>query len=213
MDSKFIIQRQGKDVVLYQGLLSEAHASGLRSIETDLVQIPHPDNGDTAIVRARVTLADDRMFTGIGDANRSNVGSMIAQHIIRMAETRAKARALRDAVNIGMVSLEELGEDDPPATSGKDRPSRQEMGKANRASEPPEKPARPQNAAESSTPPAQMSREEMARVVELKEAIAMVDSRRDLTYLGKEIASDDSLTDAVRAVIRPVFTARQKEVG
>jgi len=50
------------------------------------------------------------VFTGIGDANPANVNRKIAAHIIRMAETRGKARALRDAVNIGIVSLEELGE-------------------------------------------------------------------------------------------------------
>jgi hypothetical protein len=49
-------------------------------------------------------------FTGIGDASPSNVTRMIAPHLIRMAETRSKARALRDAVNVGVTALEELGD-------------------------------------------------------------------------------------------------------
>ncbi len=56
-------------------------------------------------------MEDGGRFTGIGDASPDNVGRTIAPHIIRMAETRAKARALRDAVNIGVTALEELGED------------------------------------------------------------------------------------------------------
>jgi hypothetical protein len=70
-----------------------------------------------AIVKATAEMEDDRRFSGIGDASPENVGRNIAPHLIRMAETRAKARALRDAVNVGATALEELsdGDDAPPA--------------------------------------------------------------------------------------------------
>jgi hypothetical protein len=109
---EFFIQRQGKKMVLYAGLLEEAHERGLKGIATQLIQVPTPDNGDVAIARAVVEMEEGSTFSGIGDASPKNVGKMIAPHIIRMAETRAKARALRDAVNIGVTSLEEMGEDD-----------------------------------------------------------------------------------------------------
>ena len=103
-----MIERQGKRFVLYAGLLEEAHSRGLRSIETELLQVPAAENGDVAIVRAVVRMEDGK-FAGIGDASPQNVGRMIAPHLIRMAETRAKARALRDAINVGVTAFEELG--------------------------------------------------------------------------------------------------------
>ncbi len=116
MRDEFMIMRQGKQYVLFAGLLDEAHARGLKGIDTDLVQVPTPENGNVAVVKAMVEMEDGRTFSGIGDASPDNVGRGIVPHIIRMAETRAKARALRDAVNVGATSLEELSDgDDAPA--------------------------------------------------------------------------------------------------
>jgi len=105
---EYMIERQGKRFVLYAGLLEEAHSRGLRSIETDLLQIPDHENGEVAIVKA-VVRTEDGKYTGIGDASPENVNRAIAPHLIRMAETRAKARALRDAINVGVTAFEELG--------------------------------------------------------------------------------------------------------
>src|ERR671916_1082217 len=118
MRDEFMITRQGKQYVLFAGLLDEAHNRGLRGIDTELVQVPTPENGNVAVVKATVEMEDDRTFSGIGDASPENVGRNIVPHIIRMAETRAKARALRDAVNVGATALEELsdGDEAPPAT-------------------------------------------------------------------------------------------------
>jgi predicted amidohydrolase YtcJ len=108
MREEYMIERQGKRFVLYAGLLEEAHSRGLRSIETELLQVPGGENGEVAIVRA-VVRTEDGKFTGIGDASPENVNRTIAPHVIRMAETRAKARALRDAINVGVTAFEELG--------------------------------------------------------------------------------------------------------
>ena len=111
-----------KQVVRYEGLLAKAHEDGLRSIATQLVQAPNKSNNDVAIVRA-VVVTGRGSFEGLGDASPSNVNARVAGHLLRVAETRAKARALRDAVNIGIVALEELDdvEDDTDAI---ERPSK-----------------------------------------------------------------------------------------
>src|SRR5947209_1122851 len=114
MKKEYIIERQGKQFVLYEGLLDEAHQQGLCRISTTLIQIPHQDNGNVAIVAAEVETAKGT-FSGIGDASPGNVNRMIVPHLLRMAETRAKARALRDAVNIGVTAIEELGDLDGTA--------------------------------------------------------------------------------------------------
>ncbi len=141
-----MITRQGKQYVLFAGLLDEAHSRGLRGIDTELVQVPDDSNGSVAIVKATAEMDDGRRFSGIGDASPENVGRNIVPHLIRMAETRAKARALRDAVNVGATALEELsdGDDAPPADSfgGQARSRPTPIRNAQRGSQAEEVPAR-----------------------------------------------------------------------
>jgi hypothetical protein len=130
MRKEYIIERQGRAFVLYAGLLDLSHQFGLKSICTTLLQIPSEANQRTAICQAVVTLEKDgveRVFTGIGDANPSNVAPAMQTCLIRMSETRAKARALRDAVNVGVAAFEELGDEEaldnaPEAGSPRFRP-------------------------------------------------------------------------------------------
>jgi hypothetical protein len=112
IDRRFVMDRQGKDFVLYAGLLDKATEKGLRRLVARLVQIPTQDNGMVAICAAEAEFEDGRIFADIGDASPGNVGPKIAAHIIRMASTRAKARVLRDGLNIGGAAFEELGPDD-----------------------------------------------------------------------------------------------------
>jgi hypothetical protein len=107
IDERFIIQLQGKNFVTYEGLLDRAHQLGLESIQVDVVQMPSDDNNMTAVCRATAK-AGEKLFTDFGDANPASVGKSLVPHILRMASTRAKARALRDLTNIGITALEEL---------------------------------------------------------------------------------------------------------
>ena len=107
-----------KEHPVYSGLLDEAHKQGLVSISTELIQAPLKENEYMAICRATVCIKE-KTFEGIGDATPKNVNPMIAPHIVRMAETRAKGRALRDALNIGEALAEELGEDETTSKTQK----------------------------------------------------------------------------------------------
>ena len=57
-------------------------------------------------------------FVGFGDADPSNVSSLVHGAEMRVAETRAVNRALRKAYGIGLCSVEELGWAPRPNASG-----------------------------------------------------------------------------------------------
>lgn len=110
LDERFIKQIEGKDFVLYSGLLDLAHQKGMTSMETEILQFPTKENGNMAIVKAFCESKLGESFSDVGDANPENCNAKVVRHLLRMASTRAKARCLRDFTNIGMTCLEELGD-------------------------------------------------------------------------------------------------------
>jgi len=110
LNPEFVQQIEGKDFVTYQGLLDLAHQKGLTSIVTQVLQYPSQDNEHLAVVQAVVESKDGERFSDVGDANPQNCNSRVSKHLLRMASTRAKARALRDLTNIGLTALEELAD-------------------------------------------------------------------------------------------------------
>ena len=118
LDDRFMTNIKGKDFVLYVGVLDLATQKGLLKLEVDLLQYPTKENGNEAICRAVAESKTGEVFADIGDANPNNCHSMIAKHLIRMASTRAKGRALRDMCNIGIACLEELADFDDVIGSG-----------------------------------------------------------------------------------------------
>lgn len=114
---KYVKNLQGKEYVLYNGLIILAKDKGLKSIQNDILQFPDSNNNFTAIVRSTVIGWDkdpagnwvEVTYSAIGDANAQSIAAKPVQaHFIRMAETRAKGRALRDYIGIDAVMFEEL---------------------------------------------------------------------------------------------------------
>jgi hypothetical protein len=103
---QFLVDIQGKTFVQFAGLLALAHTRGLIRLEATLVSV----TPDLALAQAVATFRDGRVFAEAGDATPQNVNTRIRPHFPRMALTRAKARALRDALDIAMVALEELSD-------------------------------------------------------------------------------------------------------
>ena len=117
LKKQFMQKVQGnKEHPTWKAVLDALHQMGLKSIETEIVMVPTPENGDTAIVKARITMEDSSFFEAVGLASASNVPNPnIAKHLLHMAETRAKGRAGRDAINVAEAILEEMA--DTPAPS------------------------------------------------------------------------------------------------
>ena len=62
-------------------------------------------------------------FVGYGDADPSNVSSLVHGAEMRVAETRAVNRALRKAYGVGLCSVEELGWSPRPSSTDGSNPN------------------------------------------------------------------------------------------
>jgi hypothetical protein len=104
--ARWIKKIHGKDFIQYAGLLALAHEHGLQELAAEFISV----TPELALAAAHAFFADGRKFWDAGDATPTNVHQQVRAHFPRVALTRAKARCLRDALNISMVSVEELEE-------------------------------------------------------------------------------------------------------
>jgi hypothetical protein len=95
-----------EDFIQYAGLLAMAHEQGLTELAAAFISV----TPELALAVAHACFADGRRFWDASDATPTNVHERVRAHFPRVALTRAKARCLRDALNISMIAVEELEE-------------------------------------------------------------------------------------------------------
>jgi hypothetical protein len=105
-----LIYLNGGWYITHAGLLRLAERTGCSGIQV----LPVREFCDASISRwvFKATVYKSprsRGFVGYGDADPSNVSSLVHGAEMRVAETRAVNRALRKAYGIGLCSVEELG--------------------------------------------------------------------------------------------------------
>jgi hypothetical protein len=110
----------GRWYVTHAGLLRLANASRCSGIRVLRMRELCDTTTNRWVFKAIVYKSPrSRGFVGYGDADPSNVSSLVHGAEMRVAETRAVNRALRKAYGIGLCSVEELGWS--PRPSGPDR--------------------------------------------------------------------------------------------
>ena len=101
--AKYIQKLQGKDFVRFAGLLPAAQADGL----VELSAVWTYNDAELSLAHAVAIFEDGRRYEESGDSSPQNAKN-IGLHWRRMSLTRAKARALRDALGVEECSVEEM---------------------------------------------------------------------------------------------------------
>jgi hypothetical protein len=111
----------GKWYVTHAGLLRIAQRNHCSAIKSTLIErLSDPLMGRWIFKATVYKSLGSRGFVGFGDADPSNVSSLVHGAEMRVAETRAVNRALRKAYGIGLCSVEELGSRSRPPNSSND---------------------------------------------------------------------------------------------
>jgi hypothetical protein len=96
--------------VTHSGLMRLARRSRCAGIHVRPArEFCDPDSSRWVFKATVYKALDSKGFVGYGDADPSNVSSLVHGAEMRVAETRAVNRALRKAYGIGLCSVEELG--------------------------------------------------------------------------------------------------------
>jgi hypothetical protein len=105
-----ILLLQNRWYVTHTGLVRLAKRHHCAGIDVEAVpEFCDPNAANWSFKATVYKSQDGRGFVGHGDANPSNVSSLVRGAEMRVAETRAVNRALRKAYGIGLCSVEELG--------------------------------------------------------------------------------------------------------
>lgn len=98
-------------VVFLRGLQRLAHEAGIVRSECKLNFITKEETGSVGIMQAvyMAEFSDGTWWVGTADCNSANTGEKYMRYPTAVAESRAEARCLRKALNIGMLSSEEVG--------------------------------------------------------------------------------------------------------
>ena len=115
-----LILLEGRWYVTHAGLLRLARRKRCSGIRVQPVRdFCDPNHGRWVFAATVFTSRDCKGFAGYGDADVSNVSSLVRGAEMRVAETRAVNRALRKAYGIGICSAEELGSSAEPLQSSR----------------------------------------------------------------------------------------------
>ncbi len=102
--------------VTHTGLIALARRKRCTGIQVEAVDSLCDSAANRFVLKATVFPSKGSSgFVGYGDADPSNVSSLVRGAEMRVAETRAVNRALRKAYGIGICSVEEIGTSSSPS--------------------------------------------------------------------------------------------------
>lgn len=155
---EYIVSKGGKSFVLADGLSEAASRTfATYSVQLEVIQIGNASNDQTWVVKAIVS-CENGIFEALGDASPTNVGPAMKTVLPRLADTRAKSRALKLALGAGALAIfDDPDEDDDARAQNSAQDTRARLNARDRAQAEPAvftDPPRPIQRAQQTDPPA-----------------------------------------------------------